>query len=470
MPTKRTGKIELRAWSMFTIAGELDDKKKLKVHWEGNKKKPGEPTAENTIQGATVAVLGQWIPPQPATDSAGRAVLDLRSLRDGMYTLRLRPAAGRETNEPAGVKLDAPGTVSRMYRFLDIRFQWKNNGISTSPPPMIADTSPRPINGAIVDWDENSLTVDWKPDWVRAKSIETRGHGVPKKKGAADEFVPKCIVLHRTSKPSIGSSLNQFLTTDINAHYLIDRDGFVVKCVHERDEASHAGRMAQWRGIQPLNAHSVGIEMVNASGPMTDAQMKSLVALLEDLREKYAIPKENVVGHCEVSPLKRHDKDVINERLDCPGPEFDWQRLEKAGLAARLYTPRTGGMDSLLSSYPYFLEKSDPLQIGDNDPDHRYGRNQQKEPRFRGTIISMQMILNHLGYEHPVPKNVAEMAPNPLPAGGEYDAAMGRVVQRFKARYLGRRDDEPNKPPPNENLDRVTAYTIMRAFYGRGLP
>jgi hypothetical protein len=167
----------------------------------------------------------------------------------------------------------------------------------------------------------------------------------------------------------------------------------------------------------------------------------------------------------------RDGKQVINKRLDCPGPEFDWQRLEREGLAARLYMPTSGKVDSLLASYPYFLANPKALFLnGDNDANHKYGGERQKDPKFRGTIISMQMVLNHLGYEHPVPKNVAELAPNPLPAGGEYDLAMGRIVQRFKARYLMTRDDEPNKPKPNENLDRVTAYTIMRAFYGRGLP
>jgi len=471
MPTKRTGKIALRVWSMFTQAGDVDKKGKLNVHWEGNKNKPGEPTAENTIQGATVSILNKWIRAQPATDNTGRAILDLRDLPDGAYTLRLRPAPGYETNEPAGVKLDAPGKMSRMYRYLDIRFRWKNNGISVSPQPALADTSSKPINGAIVHWDANELTLDWKPDWVRAKNINARGYAVTGKKGGADEFAPKCIVLHRTYEKTIGSSLNLFLATGKNAHYLIDKDGFVVKCVHERDEASHAGTMAQWRGITPLNAHSVGIEMVNESGPMTDAQMKSLIVLLKALREKYKIPKENVVGHCEVRPLERKGKLVSNERIDCPGIEFDWQRLEREGLAARLYTPRTGGMDSLLTSAPYFLKDPpvEPLQFGDNDEGLLYGR-KQREEKYRGTILYLQTVLKHLGYEHPIPKNEVGRAPTPLPAGGWYDEATGRIVERFKARYLGTRDDEPNKPTPGTTLDKVTAYTIMRAFYGRRLP
>jgi N-acetyl-anhydromuramyl-L-alanine amidase AmpD len=470
MPHKRTNKINLRVWSMFTHTGDIDKKGKLNIHWEGNKSKPGEPTAENAIEGASFVILRQYQPLFPKTDKTGLAVLDLKGLPDGFHTLRINPPDGQVSNTSGGVYLE-PGAALRTYRPLDIQFAWKNKGISGTPKPAIADSSSKPINGAVVHWDENELTIDWKPDWVRAKKIHARGYAATEKSGAQDEFKPKCIVLHRTFEDTIGSSLNQFLPTEINAHYLIDRDGFVVKCVHERDEASHAGAGAQWTGMRPLNAHAIGIEMVNKSGPMTEAQMKSLILLLKALREKYNIPQANVVGHCEVSPLERHGNEVVNNRLNCPGTEFDWQRLEREGLAARLQTPTSGNMDSLISRYPYFLGKPpvEPLKIGDSDAELQYGGKKPQDPKFRGMIISLQMVLNHLGYEHPVPENAAKVAPNPLPSGGKYDWATGRIVERFKARYLGTRDDEPNKPKINEFLDKVTAYTIMRAFYGRGL-
>jgi len=468
----RTNKIELRVWSMFTIAGDVDKNGKLKVHWEGNKNKPGEPTAENTIQGASVAVLGQSLPAFPRTDQTGRVLLDLKGLPDGFYTLRLRPSPGQETNVPAGVSLDPPGTVNRMYRFLDIQFYWKNKGLSGRPQPTIADTSPKPINGAVVHWDQNELTLDWKPDWVRAKNIQTRGWKVPPlKKGEEREpFEPKCIVLHRTFKPNIGSSLNKFLSGDENAHYIIDRDGFVVKLVHERDEASHAGTGAQWDGLKPLNAYSVGIEIVNESGPVAEAQMKSLIALLKALREKYKIPKSYVVGHCEVRGLEKHGTIVSNERIDCPGPEFDWQRLEREGLANGLYTPKGVPMESLLD-VPYFkIPPAVPLRIDDNDEQRKYG-GQVRGPECRTTIEQLQMRLRDLGYESPVFETNAPPSLNISPRWGQYDQAMGRVVQRFKMRYLARRDDELQKPDMDSlELDKVTAYTIRRALLGRGMP
>jgi N-acetyl-anhydromuramyl-L-alanine amidase AmpD len=467
----RTNKITLRVWSMFTHAGDIDKKGKLNIHWEGNKNKPGEPTVENAIAGASFVVLRQYQPPFPKTDKTGLVVLDLKGLPDGLHTLRINPPDGQVSNTAAGVYLE-PGTAQRTYRPLDIQFSWKNKGISGSPKPTIADTNSKPINGAVVHWDDNELTLDWKPDWVKAKSIHTRGWKAPQPKEGVDRepFVPKCIVLHRTHEKTIGSSLYQFLTGERNAHYLIDRDGFVVKCVHERDEASHAGTGAQWMALQPLNAYSVGIELVNESGPMPEAQMKSLILLLKALREKYKVPKSHIVGHCEVRPLERHGKLVSNERIDCPGPDFDWQRLEREGLSSMLYTPKGVPMETLLDRLPYFKQSNaKPLMLNDNDENETYGGD--KLPQHRDTIAHVQMLLRELGYESPVYETNSPPSPNILPRWGRYDEAMQRVVQRFQMRYLMRRDDEPNKPNIKKmELDKVTAYTIRRALLGRGMP
>jgi len=213
------------------------------------------------------------------------------------------------------------------------------------------------------------------------------------------------------------------------------------------------------------------IEIVNESGPVAEAQMKSLIALLKALREKYKIPKSYVVGHCEVRGLEKHGTIVSNERIDCPGPEFDWQRLEREGLANGLYTPRGVPMESLLDSIPYFRkEKGALLTRGDNDEERRYGR-LKYPPEYRGTIAHMQMLLRDLGYESPVYETNAPPSPNVLPRWGQYDEATGRVVQRFQMRYLARRDDEPKLPDLDSmELDRVTAYTIQRALRGKGMP
>ena len=251
---------------------------------------------------------------------------------------------------------------------------------------------------------------------------------------------------------------------------MIDTDGYVVKTVHERDEASHAGADAQWQGIRPLNASSIGIEMVNKKGPMTDEQMKSLIELLKALMKKYDIKKKNVVGHCEVSPLKKGSHGAVsNERQDCPGQEFDWQKLEKAGVAATLYTPHTGGTDVLLSRYPYFVSQTKPLRLNDNDKGAVYGGEKRTDGKYLGTIRAIQVDLQSLGYESPVDEATAQASKVALPVWGKYDAAMGRVVDRFKARYLIKRDDEPTKPPLDQTLDKVTARAIRRAQLGRAL-
>lgn len=169
----KRGKLELHVWSMFTVEEDVDEHGRRKVRWRGRKDNPSEPTAENTIKGATVAVLDETNVPTRATDQDGRVTLDLSSLRDGMYTLRLRPHADQETNEPAGVLLDPPATITRMYRPLDVRIRWQNGALA-SPPPAILLKDPGPGHGAVVAWDARSLTLDWKPEFVRAKHIKVR--------------------------------------------------------------------------------------------------------------------------------------------------------------------------------------------------------------------------------------------------------------------------------------------------------
>nr|MBP7366720.1 N-acetylmuramoyl-L-alanine amidase [Pseudoxanthomonas sp.] len=55
--------------------------------------------------------------------------------------------------------------------------------------------------------------------------------------------------------------------------------------------------------------------------PFSDAQIASLVRLLEDLTRRHRIPKTEVIGHSDLAPGRKID----------PGPRFPWQRLHEAG-------------------------------------------------------------------------------------------------------------------------------------------
>ena len=48
----------------------------------------------------------------------------------------------------------------------------------------------------------------------------------------------------------------------VSTHYLINRDGEVVKMVDENRVAWHAGK-SKWKHFNKLNSTSIGIELVN---------------------------------------------------------------------------------------------------------------------------------------------------------------------------------------------------------------
>jgi N-acetyl-anhydromuramyl-L-alanine amidase AmpD len=84
--------------------------------------------------------------------------------------------------------------------------------------------------------------------------------------------------------------------------------------------AWHAG-VSHWRGKEALNAHSIGIEIVNL-GPVTttptpttdgpnlwqpfpESQMQAVITLCKDILQRHDIPACNVVGHSDVAPTRK---------------------------------------------------------------------------------------------------------------------------------------------------------------------
>ena len=136
-------------------------------------------------------------------------------------------------------------------------------------------------------------------------------------------------------------------------HYIILTDGTIQYALDEAFAAWHAGfqdpedRLGLEAG-QYWNNHFLAICLTGWFGswrwaqiwrPMThrrvpilnlhtrpsSAQMHSLIWLLQCLMAKYALPPEQVRGHCE---LEGH-------QTQCPGPNFDLHRLR-----GQLATPR----------------------------------------------------------------------------------------------------------------------------------
>ncbi len=132
----------------------------------------------------------------------------------------------------------------------------------------------------------------------------------------------------------------------VEAHYVIDREGQIYRFVSDACLARHAGR-GSWAGDPQLtdnmNRYAIGIELLGIGsaaqmeyviGPLANGQVRAadrgytpqqyaaLDFLLEHLMQRYAIPPENILTHHQYDPGRKWD----------PGELFDWEqlRLEKA--------------------------------------------------------------------------------------------------------------------------------------------
>ncbi|MDR0440789.1 MAG: N-acetylmuramoyl-L-alanine amidase [Candidatus Accumulibacter sp.] len=134
---------------------------------------------------------------------------------------------------------------------------------------------------------------------------------------------PNLVVLHHTSNGSMNRALATLTdpARKVSAHYLIGRDGEIVRLVEEKERAWHAGA-SWWGGDTDVNSSSIGIELDNDGfEPFADAQIDALLALLSDIVRRYRIPGANVVGHADVAPGRKID----------PSAHFPWRRLAEHG-------------------------------------------------------------------------------------------------------------------------------------------
>jgi N-acetylmuramoyl-L-alanine amidase len=134
---------------------------------------------------------------------------------------------------------------------------------------------------------------------------------------------PNLVVLHHTGNGSLDRALATLTdpARKVSAHYLIGRDGQIVRLVEEKERAWHAGA-SWWGGNTDLNSSSIGIELDNDGfEPFADAQIDALLALLTDITQRYRIPGANVVGHADVAPGRKAD----------PSERFPWRRLAEHG-------------------------------------------------------------------------------------------------------------------------------------------
>jgi N-acetyl-anhydromuramyl-L-alanine amidase AmpD len=164
-----------------------------------------------------------------------------------------------------------------------------------------------------------------------------------------EDTTPSLIVLHSTGA-SYESAYNWLRNPDsrVSAHFLIGRDGTIVQLVPLEKTAWHAG-VSSWKGKQQgntVNPFSIGIELEHidkeSGGDWPEAQIQAVTTLVNELRKRYDISADNVVGHRDVAPKRKVD----------PDPAFPWQQIR------REVTP--------ISPQP--LSKSAATQLPSNNP------------------------------------------------------------------------------------------------------
>ncbi|MDC6386259.1 N-acetylmuramoyl-L-alanine amidase [Flagellimonas taeanensis] len=158
------------------------------------------------------------------------------------------------------------------------------------------------------------------------------------------QIVPKMVVLHWTSIPSLEKSFQAFnrstLPTwrpdlenvsglNVSSHFLVDRDGTIYRLMPETTMARHT---------IGLNHCAIGIENVGGGEklPLTKKQVKANIFLVEYLASKYDI--EYVIGHQEYTQFEGHplwlevDDGYRTTKTD-PGMDF----MEKVRKATKKY-------------------------------------------------------------------------------------------------------------------------------------
>ena len=178
---------------------------------------------------------------------------------------------------------------------------------------------------------------------------------------------PKYLIIHYTAGGSGRGTANYFSakTTKTSAHFVVDRDGFIIQQLLCNVKGHHAGKSA-WKGLTGLNSYSIGIEIANwgklEKGPggyksytgvmipddnvilarhkngggeegwevFPADQFDSVVEAAKAIVEHYGIPEENVLGHDDIAP---------NRKID-PGPAFNMEQFK-----AKVYGRAVDGPD-----------------------------------------------------------------------------------------------------------------------------
>lgn len=202
-----------------------------------------------------------------------------------------------------------------------------SNGNPVNEVPEKPDDTPKLPNGILRDYSGAN-----KERYPNAKAFELD----PTTGGT--RITPKFVILHHTVSYDLQKTVDFFKKRDVSVHYVIGHDGAIIQMSENTRKCWHAGE-SSWKGYTGLNAHSVGIEVVNMgplkkkgdkfydyydklyTGPVharkglgyeyweaiRPAQEAATIELCRYLHEVLNIPVENFLGHYEIAPKRKND-------------------------------------------------------------------------------------------------------------------------------------------------------------------
>jgi N-acetyl-anhydromuramyl-L-alanine amidase AmpD len=387
---------------------------------------------QEVVRNCTVAIENQ--PISGVTGNQGGVRLDLSALPDGDYKLIATPAAVHNGATYSGVGDPATNPPDRIWEGFSASFTKQGNLLSSADP-----------NLAILN---NRVTVKLKPVWMKTPNQIARPNGV----------TPSMIIVHHTGSTRAGTPLSNNGPLDslldgnspnhAGAHYIIGRDGLIIKLAHESRDANHA-YTSHWGGQNSVGGFSIGIEILHSNnGPngevgqyvedFTSDQYDSLLLLLTDLTQAYSIPVHRVVGHADIATNAAGT--LLGRKSSDPGKMFDWATVEAHGFGLIA----TGGMVHLDTEYGGFFDQfpTSSLRSNDRDSTHRFGG--VVRPALTAAIIrELQTDLRSIGYA--------------CPLNGVYDLATSRAVMIFNEHYFSGSRQIAGKSGDRVDMDTANA-------------
>lgn len=364
------------------------------------------------------------------TNAAGKAEFKASDLPDGKYTLTILPK--ENWNGPVGPDVASGHPPARIYRVLPVKVEARAGVILSAK---VASGSE--LNGTVSLVAGHQLITAVQPVWMQSSAYNHRSASID------------MIVVHHTDC-NVQKAIDTFMS-EKGPHYMIDKDGQIVKFVQDSQRAWHA-EPAWWAGHNSVNSRSIGIEIVNTKPePYTEAQYTSLLGLLDRLlKANSGISSWDIVGHSDVSLT---DDGVLGRKSTDPGWQFQWKRVEQKGWGL-LQAAGPWPLDIYGGFFSAF--NTGLLQEGDADAGHRWGGKHVTGTALTGItgkpVRELQSDLTSIGYFLGTPD-------------GGYGQKTMRAVAMFQEHfYAGGR----GTPARSGQVDLQTARLIKSVVSLRG--